>query len=250
MTTSVSIIGSYISPYVRKVLAVLHLKGIAYEIDPIVPFFGSDRFTEISPLRRIPVYRDAEVTLCDSTVICEYLEDRHPEPAVYPRAPADRARARWLEEFADTRMAEVVIWRLFNQVAINPRVFGVPTDEAVLSHAREVELPHVLDYLESQVPERGFLFGEIGIADIAIAVFFRNAAFSRYRVDAERWPRTAGFVDRALGHECLSKLVPFEKASMSVPPPKQRSALEVAGAPLSAETLGTDAPPRRGIMSI
>ncbi len=250
MTKPVSIIGSYISPYVRKVLAVLHLKGIAYEIDPIVPFFGDDRFTEISPLRRIPVYSDAEVTLCDSTVICEYLEDRHPTPAVYPREPADRARARWLEEFADTRMAEVVIWRLFNQVAINPRVFGVPTDEAVLSHAREVELPHVLDYLETQVPAQGFLFGEIGIADIAIAAFFRNAAFSRYRVDAERWPHTAGFVDRALGHECLSKLVPFEKASMSVPPPKQRSALEAAGAPLTAETLGTDAPPRRGIMSI
>ena len=250
MTTPVPIIGSYISPYVRKVLAVLHLKGIAYQIDPIVPFFGNDRFTEISPLRRIPVYSDGKVTLCDSTVICEYLEDRHPTPALYPREPADRARARWLEEFADTRMGEVMIWRLFNQVAINPRVFGVPTDEAVLSHAREVELPHVLDYLESQLPAQGFLFGEIGVADIAIAAFFRNAAFSRYRVDAERWPRTAAFVDRALGHECFSKLVPFEKASMSVPPPEQRAALEAAGAPLSAETLGTDAPPRRGIMSI
>lgn len=250
MTTPVQIIGSYISPYVRKVLAVLHLKGIAYQIDPIVPFFGDERFTAISPLRRIPVYSDGEVTLCDSTVICEYLEDRHPTPALYPRGPADRARARWLEEFADTRMGEVIIWRLFNQVAINPRVFDVPTDEAVLSHAREVELPHVLDYLESQLPAQGFLFGEIGVADIAIAAFFRNAAFSRYRVDTERWPRTAAFVDRALGHECFQRLVPFEKASMSVPPPKQRSALEATGAPLRAETYGTEAPPRRGIMSI
>jgi glutathione S-transferase len=167
-------------------------------------------------------------------VICEYLEDRHPDPAVYPREPVDRARARWLEEFADTRMGEVIIWRLFNQVAINPRVFGVPTDEKVLNHAREVEIPHVLDYLESQLPVSGFLFGAIGIADIAIAAFFRNAAFSRYRVDAERWPRTAAFVDRAHGHDCFSKLVPFEKASMSVPPPQQRAALEAAGAPLSA----------------
>jgi glutathione S-transferase len=250
MTGRVSIVGSYISPYVRKVLAVLHLKGIAYQIDPIVPFFGNDAFSEISPLRRIPVYSDGKVTLCDSTVICEYLEDLHPAPALYPREPADRARARWLEEFADTRMGEVIIWRLFNQVAINPRVFGVPTDEAVLNHARSVEIPHVLDYLESQLPEHGFLFGEIGVADIAIAAFFRNAAFSRYRVDAERWPRTAAFVARALGHDCLSRLVPFETASLSVPPPQQRSALEAAGAPLAAQTLGTDAPPRRGIMSI
>jgi glutathione S-transferase len=250
MTSTVSIIGSYISPYVRKVLAVLHLKGVAYQIDPIVPFFGDDRFSEISPLRRIPVYSDGKVTLCDSTVICEYLEDLHPTPALYPREPADRARARWLEEFADTRMGEVIIWRLFNQVAINPRVFGVPTDEAVLNHARDVELPHVLAYLESQVPAQGFLFGEIGVADIAIAAFFRNAAFARYRVDAARWPRTAAFVERALAHDCLQRLVPFEKASMSVPPPDQRSALEAAGAPLSVQTLATNAPPRRGIMSI
>ena len=250
MTTPVSIIGSYISPYVRKVLAVLHLKGIAYEIDPIVPFFGSERFSEISPLRRIPVYSDGKVTLCDSTVICEYLEDRNPAPAVYPREPADRARARWLEEYADTRMGEVIIWRLFNQVAINPRVFGVPTDEAVLRRTLDEELPHVFDYLEAQLPAHGFLFGEIGVADIAIAAFFRNAAFSRYRVDAARWPRTAAFVDRALGHDCLRKLVPFEDASLRVPPAQQRAALEAAGAPLSAETLGTDAPPRRGIMSI
>jgi glutathione S-transferase len=250
MTTAVQIIGTYISPYVRKVLAVLHLKGIAYEIDPIVPFFGSDRFSELSPLRRIPVYRDGKVTLCDSTVICEYVEDRYPTPALYPREPADRARARWLEEYADTRIGEVVIWRLFNQVAINPHVFGVATDEAVLNRAREEELPQVLDYLESQLPAAGFLFGEIGVADISIASFFRNAAFSRYRVDAARWPRTAAFVERALSQECFQKLVPFEQASMRVPPVQQRAALAEAGAPLCAETLATDEPPRRGLMSI
>jgi hypothetical protein len=38
---------------VRKVLVRLHLKGIAYEIDPIVPFLGDDRFSRLSPLRRI-----------------------------------------------------------------------------------------------------------------------------------------------------------------------------------------------------
>jgi glutathione S-transferase len=247
--STVSIVGSYISPYVRKVLAVLHLKGIAYQIDPIVPFFGNDAFSALSPLRRIPVYSDGKVTLCDSTVICEYLEDRHPTPPVYPREPADRARARWLEEFADTRMGEVIIWRLFNQVAINPHVFGVPTDDAVLQRARDVEVPNVLDYLESQLPEQGFLFGEIGAADIAIAAFFRNAAFSRYRVDSQRWPRTAAFVERALGHDCLRRLDPFEDASLRVPPRAQRAALAKIGAPLTAETFaGDDA--RRGIMSV
>ena len=49
------IIGSFISPYVRKVLACLNLKGLDYTIDPITPFFGNDEFARLSPLRRIPV---------------------------------------------------------------------------------------------------------------------------------------------------------------------------------------------------
>ena len=72
----VKIIGGPASPYVRKVLAALTWKGIEYEIDPIVPFFGDDEFGKINPLRRIPVYSDDRVTLCDSSVIVQYLEDR------------------------------------------------------------------------------------------------------------------------------------------------------------------------------
>ena len=70
---SVRIVGSYISPYVRKVLVVLDMKGIAYEIDPIIPFMGDDRFSGLSPVRRIPVFIDDRVTLADSSVICQYL---------------------------------------------------------------------------------------------------------------------------------------------------------------------------------
>ena len=57
----VQIIGSPISPYVRKVLVCLELKKLDYEIDPIVPFFGDDRFSQLSPLRRIPVLIDDRV---------------------------------------------------------------------------------------------------------------------------------------------------------------------------------------------
>ena len=203
MAVPVKIIGSYISPYVRKVLACLHLKEIPYEIDPIVPFMGDDRFSQLCPLRRIPVFVDDRVTLCDSSVICQYLEERHPKPALYPRDIAQRARARWLEEYADTRMGDVIVWQLFNQVAINPRVWGEKTDEVALKKTLDHELPQVLDYLESQVPEGGFLFGEVSIADLAIACFFRNAAFARYSVDRARWPRTAGFVERALRLPCF-----------------------------------------------
>jgi glutathione S-transferase len=43
-TQPVQIIGAYLSPYVRKVLVCLELKGVAYEIDPLTPFMGDDRF--------------------------------------------------------------------------------------------------------------------------------------------------------------------------------------------------------------
>jgi glutathione S-transferase len=245
----VRIIGSYVSPYVRKVLVVLDLKRVPYEIDPIVPFLGDERFSRVSPVRRIPVLVDDRVTLADSSVICQYLEDRYPDPALYPADIADRARARWLEEYADSRMGEVLIWRLFNQLAIKPAVWGEPTDRSVLERTLNEEIPDVLDYLESQVPADGYCFGALSIADIAIATFFRNAAFARYRIEATRWPKTAAFVERVLALESFRKLNAYEDRSMRVPPARQRSALAEMGAPLTSDTYGTDVP-RRGVMRI
>lgn len=55
----------------------------------------------------------------DSTVICEYVEERYPEPSLLPESPSQRARSRWLEELADTRICQVFIWQLFNERVIN-----------------------------------------------------------------------------------------------------------------------------------
>jgi glutathione S-transferase len=245
----VRVIGSYLSPYVRKALAVILRKGFTYEIDPIVPFLADDAFTALSPLRRIPVLVDGAVTLCDSTVICQYLEDRYPEPAVYPRDVAARARARWLEEFADTRMGEVLIWGLFNQRVINPNVFGTPTDDAALAKTLAEDVPHVLDYLEREAPAEGFAFGAPSIADYAVAVFFRNARWARFAIDPARWPRAAGWVECTLDLPELAALRPFEDVSIRTPIAKLREALAAAGAPITAETHLTSTP-RRGIMRI
>ena len=247
--TPVKIIGSYLSPYVRKVLVVLHLKGVAYEIDPIIPFMGDARFSALSPLRRIPVLIDDQVTLADSTVICEYLEDRYPEPALYPRDVVQRARARWLEEFADTRMGDVFIWQLFNQVAINPFVWGQKTDEAAVKKTLTEDIPQVLDYLEAELPEEGFLFGNVSVADISIAVFFRNAAFARFQVDAARWPRTAACVRRMHSLECFARLIPLEDRMIRTPIARHREVLAEMQAPLMAESYGTSTP-QRGVMRI
>lgn len=249
MSSAIRIIGSYLSPYVRKVLVVLELKGLDYTIDPIVPFFGDDAFSAISPLRRIPVLVDDALTISDSTVICEYLEERHPAPAVMPRDPVLRAKARWLEEYADTRLGDVLIWRLFNQVAIRPAVWGEKGDKELLARTIEVDVPQVLDYLETQAPAEGFLFGAVSVADISIACFFRNAEFARVRIDAARWPRMVAFVDRVQALEPFVKLRRIEDAIARVPIAEQRRVLAEVGAPLTPESVGTPVP-RRGLMPI
>lgn len=249
MSQPVTIIGSYLSPYVRKVLVVLDVKGISYEIDPIVPFLGDERFTTLSPLRRIPVLVDDQTTLCDSSVICQYLEERYPKPALLPAGVVARAHVRWLEEFADTRMGEVFIWRLFNQVAIGPAVWGEPTKTDLVEKTLREDVPNVLDYLETQLPEDGFLAGSLSLGDVAVASFFRNAAFSRFRVDAGRWPITAAFVARVLDLPSFARLAPFEERLMRTPVAQHRAVLAEMGAPLTRETYGTSAP-RRGVMQI
>ena len=249
MSARVQIIGSYLSPYVRKVLVFLDRKGIPYEIDPIIPFMGDERFSKLSPLRRIPVFVGDDGALADSSVICQYLEDRYPEPALYPRPITERARARWLEEFADTRMGEVFIWRLFNQVAIKPFVWREETDTEVLAKTLAEDIPHVLDYLEAQLPKEGFLFGSLSIADIAVACFFRNAALARFTVDPARWPMTASFVERVLALDSFERLKPFEDRLIRTPLAQHRAVLAGMGAPLSSETYAATSP-RRGIMQI
>lgn len=82
-------------------------KGIA--IDAVmVPFDKDDNYLprhpevlRINPKRQVPVLIDGEVEIFDSTQIFEYLEDAAPEPPLWPRDVAGRARARQLEHLSD-----------------------------------------------------------------------------------------------------------------------------------------------------
>jgi glutathione S-transferase len=244
------IIGSYVSPYVRKVLACLALKGLDYEIDPITPFYGNDEFERLSPLRRIPVLVDDDLTLCDSSVICAWLDEAYSAHPLLPADPKDRARARWLEEYADTRLGDVFIWGLFYPKFVHPIVWGEPGDAARIAKTLAEDLPREFDYLERELPREGWLFGDgIGLADIALATFFRNGAHVGVEPDRTRWPVVAAFVARALAHPCFAALLPFEQVQLGTTPAGRRASLLAAGAPLTAETMATREP-RRGVMRL
>ncbi len=245
----VRIIGSFVSPYVRKVLACLNLKGVDYEIDPITPFFGDDEFERLSPLRRIPILVDGDFSVSDSSVICMYLDEAYSGHPLFPEDPKERARARWLEEFADTRLGDLFIWALFYQKVVRPAVWGEATDEERVARAVNEEIPGALDYLERELPADGFLFIDIGAADISIASFFRNGAYAGFETNPDRWPRTAAFVHRVLAHPCVASLLPFEDVQRGASIKGRRQALLDAGAKLTQETLGLREP-RKGMMRL
>src|SRR4051812_8699695 len=178
MRQPLTIIGSFVSPYVRKVLACINLKSLSYEVDPITPFYGNDEFRRLSPLCRIPVLIDGDFSVSDSSVICAYLDEAYSGPALFPAAAKDRAHAAWFEEYADTRLGDAIIWDLFYQKIVHPLVWGESGDERRIAKSLTEDIPAALDYLERELPADGFLFGSIGVADIAIASFFRNADYA------------------------------------------------------------------------
>jgi glutathione S-transferase len=244
-----TIIGGPGSPYVRKVLAACEMKGVPYELDPILPFFGDDRFSELNPLRRIPVYIDDQVSISDSTVICEYLEERFPAPALLPASPPDRARARWIEEFADTRLADVLIWSIFYEAVINPFIWQKPRDKDKIARAVAEDLPEVMAHVERLAPADGYLFGVPSIADIAVAAPFRNLMWARVELDKARWPKAGAWIDRTTSIPAVAKASSMADRIMKVMPDQHRTVLAEFGVPLTPATVAS-ALPRRGPMTI
>src|SRR5690242_5891381 len=110
-----TVYGVNASPFVRKVRVALAEKGIPYELEPVIPFNVSEDFKKMSPLGKIPAFRDNDRTLCDSSIICAYIERTHPNPPLYPADPYEYARALWFEEYADSALVQVVGPKIFLQ---------------------------------------------------------------------------------------------------------------------------------------
>ena len=110
-----TVYGVNASPFVRKVRVFLAEKGIAYDLEPVMPMNVSAEYRKISPLGKVPAFRDGDRTLADSSVICAYLERTHPTPALYPADPYDYARALWFEEYADGGLAPIMGAKFFFQ---------------------------------------------------------------------------------------------------------------------------------------
>lgn len=206
------LIGVHLSPYVRKVAVVLTVKGLAYEQEVVVPGMAPPEFSQISPLNKIPVLVDGDFVLPDSSVICEYLEEKFPSPPMLPPGLEARAQARFLEEYADTRLLEYASVP-FIENWVNPNLRNTAPDTDRVREIVEEKLPTVLDYLESRVPEEGFLFGDFCTADIASISPMVNAGIGGVEPDANRWPKYAAFFQRVKAHEPVAQVLAMETAA-------------------------------------
>jgi len=207
--------GVHGSPYVRKVLVALAIKDLEYKQVPQMPFANDAEYKKISPLGKIPCLEDGDLTVSDSTVICEYLEDAYPQTPLYPADPANKARARWYEEYGATRLTELATG-IFFQRFMRPLAFKEEPDEALIERIVTRQLPPELDYLESELPADGFLFGDFTMADLALVSPFINASYAGYEVDGARWPKVAAFIDRVRAIPQVSALLAREAKALGL----------------------------------
>jgi glutathione S-transferase len=209
-----TLIGASGSPFVRKVQVVLAEKNIPFDQEQIFPFGVSPEFKKISPLGKIPAFRDGDRTLADSSVICAYLERTHPTPALYPSDPYDYARALWFEEYADGGLVNVIGAKIFFQKIVAPRFLNRPTDEAMVKTAIEEELPPMFDYLEGELANGSFLVGgALSIGDIGVGSQFVNLTHAGVQVDAARWPKLVAYLGRIHGRPSFKSAIDAERAA-------------------------------------
>ena len=164
----------------RVALALAH-KGLAVEWVDADP---SDRsaVVAISGQPLVPVLDEGGRVVSDSTAILDYLEERKPEPPLYPRDEARRTEARLLVDWFNR------VWKgppneLDDLLALQGR------DEArVQTLARE--LGHSRDHFEPLLAGRDYLLGdEPGVLDFVVFPFLKYGLFGVQPDDDERFHR-------------------------------------------------------------
>jgi len=204
--------GASASPFVRKVRVALQEKGIAYELDPVMPFNVSAEYKKMSPLGKIPCYSPKPgVDIPDSSVIVAYLERTNANNALYPENPEDYARALFIEEYGDSALVGA-LGTVFFQRIVGPMFMGLKTDEAAIKTALEQTLPPLLEWLDEQIKGKEFFVGNrLSVADIAIASPFVNFMHAGEKIDAAKYPNLAAFLDRMHARPSFKSVIEEER---------------------------------------
>lgn len=219
---SLTVYGVPLSPFVRKVRLCLAEKALAYQLEVISPFDQPDWFFALNPLGRIPALKDDELTLADSSVICQYIEEKYSDlTPLLGKNAEQRAKVRWFEKYADYELAPLTTFTVFQQRVIHPSM-NQPTDESVVTLALTKSLPVHFDYLEQSLGNADYFVGDtLTLADIAFACQMVNMEHGGEVLDNNRWPNLAGLYTRIKASATMQALLPGEQKILSSILPQQ-----------------------------
>ena len=97
---------------------------------------------------------------------------------------------------------------VFFQRVIMPNKLNLETDEEAVAGLLQKAVPRVLDYLSSCLGDNEFMVGgEFSIADIAITSPFVNFMLAGEKVEADRWPEFASYIQRIHALPCYAPIV-------------------------------------------
>lgn len=198
-----------ISMFARKAEIALGEKGLAFE-RIMVPFTQSAGYAPkhpnvlaANPKAQVPVLVDGDLTLFDSTLIFEYLEDAHPLPALWPKDPKERARARMLELFADDILLPAV--RPIMHRSVPPTSAEARQKEEEAGKRGELALLEHYQTVENRIGNADYLMGDFSYADIGM---FMALIFSQRlkgpRFDAH--PKLAAWYARVGARPAVNKV--------------------------------------------
>ena len=78
----------------HRVRLVLAAKGVTYDLVPVDLDDPPEDLLDLDPYNSVPTLVDRDLVLYDTSVICEYLDERYPHPPLMPVDPLSRARLR------------------------------------------------------------------------------------------------------------------------------------------------------------
>jgi RNA polymerase-associated protein len=139
----------------HRVRLVLAAKGVGYEREVVDPARPPEDLLDLNPYGSTPTLVDRDLTLYDTSVVCEYLDERYPHPPLMPIDPLSRARLR---------LAAVRIERDWLPEVETIRAGGRPAD-AARKRLRE----HLLAALPLFRASKFFLNPEMSLLDCLVA---------------------------------------------------------------------------------
>ena len=207
------IYGARPSPFVRKVIIFADEKGLSAEVMPGGFGQGGEAFAKASPFGKIPAFQDGDFLISDSSAIITYMDAVQPEPNLIPLEAKARARTIWYDEFGDTIIQAAGMPIVFNRM-VAPLV-NMPQDLDAAARAETEKLPTVYDYLESVIPDSGFLVEDrFTLADIAVACPIITVNYCSSVLADGRWPKISAWLQGLSARPSFARALAAEEGAL------------------------------------